>query len=142
MSKTAEKIETPEQKLARKQEESTGRAPGPSRATLPATQDHKKKKTKPKKLANGLMEVIVEGVTVQVNPQGAKDWRFVEAIGAINAGEGTTVDLYTMISIMIPSRTERAKINAHLADGTGYVDPEAFMEFFGEAVKAAEQGNS
>lgn len=136
--------ETPAEKLERKQQENTGRAPGPSRAkkTPPAApQDHKPKKAKPDK--DGLIPVTVGDTTVRVDPAGTKDWRFIEASGAVDAGEGTPADLYQMVALIIPEREDRAKMNKAVADpDTGRVDAEEFFELYRQILEGADLGNS
>lgn len=134
--------ETPAEKLERKRQESTGRAPGPSRATKPPAQPQDHKKPKPKPGKDGLIPVEVEGVTVKVDPAGAKDWRFIEASGAVDAGEGQPADLYQMVALMIPDREDRRKLSQHVADEDGHVDAEKFFDVYRQALEGADLGNS
>lgn len=133
--------ETPAEKLERKQQESTGRAPGPSKVKRPATQDHKPKKVKPKKTEDGKTLVEVDGVSVSIDPDGTKDWRFIEAQGALQSGFGEPADMFTTVAIMIPDRQDRNKITRHVAGEDGRVDSKDYFEFFNKLLEAADLGN-
>lgn len=134
--------ETPAEKLERKQSESTGRAPGPSRTKPTKPQDRKPKKVKPKKTEDGMVQVEIEGVSVKIDPEGAKDWRFIEAQGALQSGLGEPQDMFITAAIMIPERSDRNKLSAHVADPeTGRVDPKEYFEFFQKFMEAVDLGN-
>jgi len=137
------KTETPAEKLERKSRQDTGRAPAGSpkdRAAAKRPQDHRKPAPKPDK--DGMVTVEVDGVTVKVDTNGIRDWRFVEASGAVEAGAAGPAEIFQVVALVIPDRADRARIADHVKDETGFVDVQRFFEFYQQIVQEAGAKNS
>ena len=105
------KTETPAEKLERKSRQETGRAPAGSpkdRAGAKRPQDYRKPAPKPDK--DGMLNVTVDDVTVTVDTNGMRDWRFVEASGAVEAGAAGAAEIFQVVALVIPDRADRAHV--------------------------------